>query len=147
MTDRMVQRDYSRLDTRRPDGTERGYDAMRERAHRIVAHAVRDGRLVPLACGARDDDGSVCGKMPAQAHHDDYTKPLDVRWLCNVHHRRRHVQMNIARQTGTIQTITRRGLRDLDFKLLAGPVTLVEQLPGGFWQRVAVITPLRLVDE
>ncbi len=31
----------------------------------------------------------VCGG-PAQMHHDDYDKPLDVRWLCRTHHLNLH---------------------------------------------------------
>jgi len=32
----------------------------------------------------------VCGAQKAQAHHDDYSKPLDVRWLCTTHHAEWH---------------------------------------------------------
>lgn len=28
----------------------------------------------------------VCGDPKVQAHHTDYSKPLEVRWLCKVHH-------------------------------------------------------------
>ena len=28
----------------------------------------------------------ICGEVKSQAHHSDYTKPLDVRWLCRPCH-------------------------------------------------------------
>jgi len=48
------------------------------RARKAVEYAVRSGKLKRQLC-------EKCGKS-AQAHHDDYEKPLDVRWLCPVHH-------------------------------------------------------------
>jgi hypothetical protein len=34
---------------------------------------------------------SICGEQKTiHAHHDDYTKPLDVIWLCRKHHQERH---------------------------------------------------------
>lgn len=53
------------------------------RAHRMVAYHVRSGNLLRQPC-------EVCGSMKAVAHHDDYDKPLIVRWLCQAHHKRWH---------------------------------------------------------
>lgn len=53
-------------------------------AHRAVLNAKRRGRLKPKPC-------EVCGSTEAiEAHHDDYQKPLVVRWLCRKHHRAHH---------------------------------------------------------
>lgn len=43
-------------------------------ARTAVGNALRDGRLTRQPC--------ACGNPKSQAHHDDYSKPLDVRWLC-----------------------------------------------------------------
>jgi hypothetical protein len=40
-------------------------------------------RRVPHVC-------SVCGAPGAEAHHEDYNKPLEVIWLCKRHHAERH---------------------------------------------------------
>lgn len=47
-----------------------------------VGNAIRDGKLIRQPC-------EKCGER-AQAHHDDYSKPLEVRWLCPSHHREHH---------------------------------------------------------
>jgi hypothetical protein len=52
-------------------------------AHLAVGYAVRSGKLVSQAC-------EVCGAKKTHGHHDDYTKPLEVRWLCGQHHREWH---------------------------------------------------------
>lgn len=31
--------------------------------------------------------------MLGQAHHDDYSKPLEVRWLCPSHHKLHHLNV------------------------------------------------------
>jgi hypothetical protein len=43
-------------------------------------------KLTPKPC-------EVCGALPTHAHHDDYSRPLEVRWLCPLHHRQEHRQM------------------------------------------------------
>lgn len=44
---------------------------------------IRSGRLIKQPC-------EVCGSKIVEAHHDDYEKPLDVRWLCKKHHAEHH---------------------------------------------------------
>ncbi len=34
-----------------------------------------------------------CGSTKVQAHHEDYNKPLEVHWLCKLHHLRHHGKM------------------------------------------------------
>ena len=54
-------------------------------ARRKVAYAVKLGKLQKEPC--RD-----CGKEYVHAHHPDYSKPLDVIWLCAVHHKLEHIK-------------------------------------------------------
>ena len=53
----------------------------RDRAHSLVAYALKTGRLTrPANC-------TTCGAAGAvQAHHEDYARPLDVAWLCRPCH-------------------------------------------------------------
>ena len=65
----------SQYKERHPDKTD---------AHYAVSNAVRKGYLIKQPC-------EVCGTMEnIQAHHEDYAKPLDVRWLCQKHHMELH---------------------------------------------------------
>lgn len=47
--------------------------------------ALADGRLTRGPC-------EVCGDPKSNGHHDDYAKPLVVRWLCSRHHRLWHAE-------------------------------------------------------
>lgn len=94
--ERIVQRkEYDRLRNKRPE--RRASNAERQRAIRVssrdkyvarsaVQYAVRVGKLIPMPC-------EVCGDERVQGHHDDYSKPLDVRWLCFKHHKEVHGQV------------------------------------------------------
>lgn len=35
----------------------------------------------------------ICGEQRSHGHHDDYTQPLQVVWLCALHHVARHKRM------------------------------------------------------
>lgn len=59
---------------------------MKYAAHNLVCSAVRDGRL------SRPDRCQECGiqSKNIHGHHNDYAKPLEVRWLCPVCHNAWH---------------------------------------------------------
>jgi hypothetical protein len=49
------------------------------RAHRGISYAKEKGKLLPQPC-------ELCGASKTEAHHDDYSRPLAIRWLCKTHH-------------------------------------------------------------
>jgi hypothetical protein len=57
----------------------------KRKAHNAVNNALRDGKLQKGTC-------EVCGSEKVHAHHDDYSKPLEVRWFCSAHHQHHHQQ-------------------------------------------------------
>lgn len=62
----------------------------RMKARNMVSNAVRDGKLTKRPC-------AFCGsKDGLEAHHHDYSKPLDVTWLCRPCHRRFHAMERMA---------------------------------------------------
>lgn len=85
--DRVLEYDRAR-------GNRQSADYLREyrkrypkkyRAHSSVSKAIRDGKLErQLKCEECASDFHV------EAHHDDYDKPLDVRWLCAACHKQWH---------------------------------------------------------
>jgi len=48
-------------------------------AVRMVRSAIDSGKLIRQPC-------EICGDAKSHGHHEDYSKPLDVIWLCPQHH-------------------------------------------------------------
>jgi hypothetical protein len=92
---RAYDRERARLPHRvaqRRELYEREWDQHPDRmkARGAVSNAVRDGKLEKRPC-------AFCGTPePVEAHHHDYTKPLDVTWLCRPCHRRFHALERMA---------------------------------------------------
>ena len=58
-------------------------ELTKKKARSIFSWAKRSGKVVKMPC-------EKCGNIKAEGHHDDYNKPLDVRWLCRKHHSEHH---------------------------------------------------------
>ena len=56
------------------------------KAHTAVNNAIQHGKLFSEGCECCGADDNT------HAHHDDYLKPLDVRWLCSSCHRKWHIE-------------------------------------------------------
>lgn len=59
------------------------YPEKRE-AHKAVMRAINAGILEKKPCEVCDDIVRI------HAHHKDYSRPLEVKWLCAKHHRMSH---------------------------------------------------------
>jgi transposase-like protein len=74
------------------------------KASALVCRAIAQGVLIPEPCEVcgvygRDENG----KRRVHGHHDDYNKPLQVRWLCQTHHYEWH-KNNIAVKFNTLSS-------------------------------------------
>lgn len=68
---------------KRQEGT---IEYSKDWARFAVRNAIRRGEMSKQPC-------EICNNPKAQAHHDDYSKPLVVRWLCTKHHNEYHVKL------------------------------------------------------
>ena len=81
---------------RQPEGYNRLYIEKypnKYKAHCIVSNSIRDGKLFKEPC-------EQCGSNEKiHAHHDDYLKPLNVRWLCAACHHQWHAKHGEAKNS------------------------------------------------
>ena len=64
---------------------------LKYKARIKISTLIRAGKLKQQSC-------EVCGIFPTQAHHEDYNKPLEVKWLCLKHHAMLHREKNKKRR-------------------------------------------------
>lgn len=62
-------------------------NAEKRAAHVILGHALRAKKVFKMPC-------KICGNKKSDGHHYDYTKPLEVIWLCKKHHGEHHRILN-----------------------------------------------------
>ena len=56
---------------------------LRENARSYARIYVKRGKLTKLPC-------QMCGNYPSEIHHSNYTRPLEIIWLCPNCHRSLH---------------------------------------------------------
>ena len=59
----------------------------KQQARWKVGYALRKGYIGKKPC--------KCGETKVEAHHDDYTEPLKVTWLCRTHHADLHRRLKV----------------------------------------------------
>lgn len=52
-------------------------------AHSKLWNALKSGEVTKTEC-------IICGDNKSEGHHPDYSRPLDVVWLCRKHHKETH---------------------------------------------------------
>lgn len=87
---REYDRQRAKLPSRRESAAKvisewRAKHPQRRAAHVALGNAVRTGRIQPWPVCAVPE----CRGKP-EAHHPDYSRPLDVVWLCPSHHKQTH---------------------------------------------------------
>jgi hypothetical protein len=91
-------RDYERKRAVRPERKRQAAESLRRHrlrfpeknaARQAVSRGLRSGKISRKPC-------EVCGSIRVQSHHDDYSKPLAVKWLCFKHHREREHGQTVA---------------------------------------------------
>jgi len=75
---------------------------LKYKAHTIVTHALRDGKLIRQPC-------EVCGNPKSEFHHPDYSKSLEGNWLCYRDHKLIHRILKILKEFGYIYIIMNSG--------------------------------------
>lgn len=80
--------EYDRMRNRNPDriraiSASSNKDPLKVWARKATHSALARGILERKPC-------EVCGDEKSDAHHEDYSKPLEIRWFCRAHHMQHH---------------------------------------------------------
>ena len=60
----------------------------KDNARNLLRYRRKMGYIIPKPC-------EVCGEVKTQGHHEDYSKPYEVKWLCQKHHSEIHSKSSL----------------------------------------------------
>ena len=80
---RLYDQARAKLAKRRTENIERQRERRQRLPERKRARDLVARHLTKQPC-------VICGNPKSEGHHEDYDKPLDVVWLCRLHHRLYH---------------------------------------------------------
>ena len=92
---------------------------LQARAYKLMAEALRDGRLIRQPC-------LVCGNPRSEGHHPDYRFPLKVHWLCTRHHSQVHAAERRQAKPRTEEQLITYNRETLTVREWAGRIGLSE---------------------
>ena len=101
---RAYQREYNSL-YRRKNGykSEKKWkkkNRLKIRVEQVLHRAIEAGLLKRKPC-------EICGNEKSVAHHPSYDRPLEVVFLCHIHHRKYHYRTIKVIHSGVIDTKTK----------------------------------------
>ena len=95
----------------------------KESAHRRTYAAILSGELIRESC-------QICGNKKVEAHHPDYSRPLDVIWLCSKCHHKWHkeVKMNEEKKKSLMELFAEQRQIAEQLETAENPAELMESL-------------------
>lgn|SRR3990167_3905961 len=88
---RLIDKKYQKKKRKRLNGYKaeeyrkwRKKNPEKQKAHVKLNYAIRTGKIIKSPCVECGDAYRI------QGHHPDYSKPLEVIWVCSIHHKDLH---------------------------------------------------------
>lgn len=79
-------RPYAKINQLERQKQQRIKHKLKFKARELVHTALRNCSILKLPC-------EICGIKKSEAHHSNYNRPLQIKWLCRLHHEQEHGRM------------------------------------------------------
>ena len=96
---RQLKESYERNKHKWAEKTRKSRELYPEKwkARQTLRNAIASGKVIKYPC-------QTCGDIKSHGHHEDYSKPLEVLWLCAKHHMEKHRTVDSLGRKNYIRT-------------------------------------------